>query len=95
LSLSLRFPLKPAIHVSSPHMRYMAGLMHSSRYDHPHNVWWAAQIIKLLIMEFSPFPYYLVPLSSEYSPQHLILKHPQPTSWLHSASIISDTLLSN
>jgi hypothetical protein len=31
-------------------------------------------------MSFSPLPYYLVPLRPKYSPQHPILKHPQPTS---------------
>ena len=32
-----------------------------------------------LIMFFSPFPCYFVPLELKYSPQHLILKHLQPT----------------
>ena len=31
------------------------------------------------VMFFSPFPCYFVPLEPKYSPQHLILKHPQPT----------------
>jgi hypothetical protein len=30
-------------------------------------------------MYFSPFPCYPVPLRPKYSPQHPILKHPQPT----------------
>jgi hypothetical protein len=30
-------------------------------------------------MKFSPLPCYLVPLRPKYSPQHPILKHPQPT----------------
>jgi hypothetical protein len=30
-------------------------------------------------MYFSPLPDYLVPLRHKYSPQHLILTHPQPT----------------
>jgi hypothetical protein len=34
--------------------------------------------MKLLITNFSPFPYYLVPLRPKYSPQRPILKHPQP-----------------
>jgi len=41
--------------------------------------WWAVQIIKVLIMQFSPLPCYLVPLRPKYSPQHPIFKHPQPT----------------
>ena len=36
-----------------------------------------AQIIKLLVMQSPPFPRYLVPPRSKYSPQHHILKHPQ------------------
>jgi hypothetical protein len=35
--------------------------------------------MKLLIIKFSPFPCYLVPLGPKYSPQHPILKHPYPT----------------
>jgi hypothetical protein len=35
---------------------------HSSRFYHPHNIGWRIQIIKLLIMKFSPLPYYLVPV---------------------------------
>src|SRR5215510_732722 len=30
-------------------------------------------------MKFSPLPCHLVPLRPKYSPQHPILKHPQPT----------------
>jgi len=32
-----------------------------------------------LLCSFPPLPCYLVPLRSKYSPQHPILKHPQPT----------------
>ena len=35
---------------------------------------WGIQIIKLLIMQFSPFPCYLVHFRSKYSPQHPIFK---------------------
>ena len=34
----------------SPHTCYMPRPSHSSRFDHPNNVWWAAQIINPLIM---------------------------------------------
>jgi hypothetical protein len=30
-------------------------------------------------MKFSPHPCYLIPVRPKYSPQHPILKHPQPT----------------
>jgi hypothetical protein len=52
---------------------------HSSLFDHPNNIWWGVQIIKLLIMYFSSLPCYLVPLRPKYFPQHPILKDPQPT----------------
>jgi hypothetical protein len=48
----------------------MPRLAHSSRFYHPHKNEWAVQIMKLLIMKFSPLPCYLVPLRPKYSPQH-------------------------
>jgi len=65
-------------HFSCPYMCYMPGPSHSSRFHHPNNIWWALQIIKLLIIQISPLPFYLVPLSPKYFPQHPILKHTQP-----------------
>ena len=77
--LSLRFPHQNSAYASPfPHTRYMPRPPHSSPFDHPNNIGWAVQIIKLLIMQFSPLPCYLVPLRSKYSPQHPIHKHPQP-----------------
>jgi len=38
-------------------------------------------------MQLSPFSCHLVPLRSKYSPQHPILKHPQP-AFLHPAAIL-------
>jgi hypothetical protein len=35
---------------------------HSSQFDHPNNIWWEVQILKLLIMYSSPLPHYLVSL---------------------------------
>jgi hypothetical protein len=32
---------------------------HSSRFYHTNNSLWKVQIVKLLIMQFSPLPYYL------------------------------------
>ena len=52
---------------------------HSSRFNHPNNIGWGIQIIQLLIVYFSSRPCYLVPPGPKYSPQHPILKHPQPT----------------
>ena len=61
------------------HTRYMPRPSHSSWFYHPHYIGWGVQIIQLLIMYFSPFPCYLVHLRPKYSPQHPILKQPQPT----------------
>jgi len=33
--------------------------------------------MKFFIMQSSPIPYHFLPLTSKYSPQHLVLKHPQ------------------
>jgi hypothetical protein len=57
---------------------YMPRASHSSRFNHPNNFGWGVQILKLIIMYFSPLPCYLGPLRPQYSPQHPILKHPQP-----------------
>ena len=49
-SLSLRFSHQnPVYGFPLPHTRYMPRPSHSSRFDHPNNIWWAVQIVKLLI----------------------------------------------
>ena len=51
LSLSLGFPHQHPICTSPlPHTIYMPLPSHSSSFDHPNNIWWEIQIIKLLIM---------------------------------------------
>jgi hypothetical protein len=78
--LSFRFAHQNTIHsFPLPHTRYMPHLSYSSRCYHRHSTGWAVQIMELLIMNFSPFPCHFVPLRPKYSPQHPILKHPQPT----------------
>jgi hypothetical protein len=42
-------PLTHTCHLSQP-----SGCV----FDHPNNIWWGVQIIKLLIMQFSPLPCY-------------------------------------
>ena len=79
-SLSLRFPHQNTIYASPLlHTHYIPHPSHSSRFDRQNNIGWVVQIIMLLIMYFFPLPYYLVPFRLKYSPQHPILKHPQPT----------------
>ena len=69
-SHSLRFPHQNPVHTSPlPHMRHMPCPSHSSRFYHPHNIGYGVKILKLLIILFSPFPCYLVPLRPKYSPQ--------------------------
>jgi len=49
--LSLRFPHQNTIYTYPlPHRRYMPRPSHSSRFDHPNNIWCGVQIINLLIM---------------------------------------------
>jgi len=42
-------PSKPCMHTTNSY--------HSSRYDHPNNIWWKPKIIQLLIMQFPPVCY--------------------------------------
>ena len=50
-SFSLRFPHKNSVYAFSlPHMGCMPHPSHPSRFDHPNNVGWGVEIIKLLIM---------------------------------------------
>ena len=77
-SLSLRFPRQdPTRPPLLTHTRHTPSPSHSSRFYHPHNIGWGVQIIYVLVMQSPPFPRYLFPPRSKYSPQHHILKHPQ------------------
>jgi hypothetical protein len=44
---------------------------------HSKYTWRRVQVMKLLIMQFSPTSCHFIPLRSKYSPQHPVLKHPQ------------------
>ena len=62
-SLSFRFPHQNPVDTSSvPHTCYMRRPSHSSTFYHPNNIGWGVQIIKFLIVYFSPLPCYLAPL---------------------------------
>jgi hypothetical protein len=63
LSLSHRFPHQNPVYATPlPHTCYLLRPSHSSLFDHPNDIGRAVQIIKFLIMYFSPLPCYLVPL---------------------------------
>ena len=71
-SLSLRFTHQNPIYTSPLlHTCYMTHPSHSSRFDHPNNIWWAVQIIKLLTMYFSsPNPPPVIPSFDLASTNH-------------------------
>ena len=77
--LAFSFPHHKPVYTSTlRYTCYMHRPSHPSRFDHLNNIGWGEEIVKLLIMYFSPLPCYLVPHRPKYSPQHPILKHPQP-----------------
>ena len=79
-SLSHRFPhLNPVYASPLLHTRYIPRPSHSSRFYQLNDNGWGVQIIKLLIVQFSPLPCYLVPFRPKYSPQHPILRQLKPT----------------
>ena len=53
------------------HTCHMTRPSHSSQFDHPNNIWWEVQILKLLIMYSSPLPYYRAPLRTRTGGRHL------------------------
>jgi hypothetical protein len=76
-SLSLTFSHQNPLQLFPlPRPSYTSRPSHFSRFYHPHNIGWGVQIMKLLIMKFSPHSCYLAPLSPKYSPQHPILELP-------------------
>ena len=48
-------------------------------FDHPSNIWWGLQVIKLLIMQSPPVPCHFIPLRPKYITQHPILKDLTPS----------------
>jgi hypothetical protein len=47
---------------------------HPPSLDNSNHTWRTIQVMKLLIMQFSPTSYHFIPLRSKYSPQHPVLK---------------------
>ena len=44
--------------------------------------------MKLLVMQSSPLPCYLIPLRLEYFPQHPILEHPLAYPFIYQSTIL-------
>ena len=75
-SLYLRFSHQnPVCTYPLPPMCYMLHPSHSSQSDHLNNIWWGVSCSLRSFLHSC----YLVPLRPKYSPQHPMLKHPQPT----------------
>jgi hypothetical protein len=53
-----------------PHARYMQYPPHSPRFAHSNYISLRVQVMKLIIMNFSPASYYYTLLRSKYLPQH-------------------------
>jgi len=59
-------PPKPCIISSVSNTHHMPRPSNSSCFGRPSNIWWRVQIIKLLIMQSSPLPCYLVSLRPKF-----------------------------
>lgn len=66
---------KNPIHTAClPHTCHMPHPTHSSWFDK--HIWWSVLIIRLLIMQITPFPCYPTPLGPKYLTQHPTPKYP-------------------
>jgi hypothetical protein len=63
-------PLPHACHMSRPPHHWL---------NHPNNIRWRIQVMKFVIMQFSPRTVFF-PFRSKYLPQHSVLKNPQSMS---------------
>jgi hypothetical protein len=61
------FPTKN-LYAPLPRTCYMPRPSNSFWFDNPNDIWWWVQIIKLLTVQSSPLPWYLLPLRPKYSP---------------------------
>ena len=77
--LPLGFRPRTSTHLFSPHTCYMPWPSQSSLFDHPDDILWGVQSIKLLVIKSSPLPCHLIPLRPKYCPQHPVFGKAQPT----------------
>ena len=61
------FPPKLCMHFSL-HACRMLNPSHPPWVGHPNNIWWGVQVMKLLIMQFSPVAWYFFSVTSRYLP---------------------------
>jgi hypothetical protein len=59
------------------HVCHMRRPSNSSWFDHPNNIWWNVQVMKLLIMQSSAASRHLLPLRAKCIPGHPVPRHPQ------------------
>jgi hypothetical protein len=76
ISFLLTFPPISCMHYSSTHSCYMPNESHPPWLDNSNYTLRRVQIMKPLIMQFSPNSCHFISLRSKYSPQHPVLKHP-------------------
>jgi hypothetical protein len=50
---------------------------HPPLLDHSNYTWWTIQVMKLLVMQFSPASYHFIPLWSKYSPENPVPRYLQ------------------
>jgi hypothetical protein len=54
----------------------MSSPFHPPWFNHPNNIWRRMQVMKLIIMQLSPW-YIFLPYRPKYLPQHSVLNNPQ------------------
>jgi hypothetical protein len=65
------------MHSTSPNSCCLPCQSHSPWLDYSNYTLRRIQVMKLLIMQFSPTSNHFISLRLKYSPQHPVLKHPQ------------------
>ena len=80
-SFTFTFPYQNTVCISLlPCVYHICHPFHDSWFNHPNNIQWGVQIMKLLIMQFSLVSGNFLPLKHKYLPQH---------PHLHSSLIIT------
>ena len=75
----MKIPVGPS---SFPHACNMPRPFCRPSFDHPSDIQWGGQIVKLLITQFYPASCYYLPIRPKYLPQHPILEHSQGNALL-------------